>query len=256
MPLISLSPCPRAHSARNTAPSVVLPTSSGLCCRLGHGELRRSPMHQEHIVVFPPIDPSARFALNPSPAQVGVRRRHGFSSSGQPDSPRSVPSCPERRLWVSNLPPPFFRTNYVSPWVILAHWSRSSSGCRVVTASGHCSPSPSPNLGVEHSYPLAEAHAASTRRIIPHHDGYCSPEWPLVRPSPPPLRRPPVSAPFSQPMPRHIIHKVLPKLSSYLDHPSALRNPDLPCFWWLRCRGREQRRPWPTGADKPPGARS
>jgi hypothetical protein len=69
-----------------------------------------------------------------------------------------VPRCHEHRLWVSNLPPPFFCTNSASPWVILAHRSHPSSGRRVLTASGHCSPSSSPNIGVEHSYPLAEAH--------------------------------------------------------------------------------------------------
>jgi hypothetical protein len=74
-------------------------------------------------MVFPLIDPSAWSTLNPSPAQVGVHRRRGFSSSDQPESPRAVPSCPKHRLWVSNLPPTFSCTDPVSPWVISARRS-------------------------------------------------------------------------------------------------------------------------------------
>jgi hypothetical protein len=78
--------------------SVVPPSSLGLYHRLDHGELRRSLVHRESTVVSPLIDPSARSALNLSPTQVGVRRRHDFSLSGQPESPHAVPSHSERRL--------------------------------------------------------------------------------------------------------------------------------------------------------------
>jgi hypothetical protein len=72
----SLSPSPRAHSARSAATSAVLPSSSGHCRRLGHSELRRSLVHREPVVVSPFTNPSARFALNPSSAQVRVYLRH------------------------------------------------------------------------------------------------------------------------------------------------------------------------------------
>jgi hypothetical protein len=140
--------------------SVVPPSSPGLCRRLGHGELHRSLVHREPAVVFPPTNPSAWSTLNLSPEQVGVCHHRGFSLSGQPESPSTVPSCPEHRLWVSNLPPPFFCTSFVSSWVILARRSRLSSGRRVLMAYDRYSPSTSPNLGVGHSYPLTEAHAS------------------------------------------------------------------------------------------------
>jgi hypothetical protein len=131
-----------------------------------------------------------------------------------------VPSCPERHLWVRNLPPPFFCTSSISPRGILASWSRPSSDRRVFTASDRYSPSPCPNLGVEHSYPLTETHA-----------GLGAPDCPPLRRGllagalygPPEvlLRRLPVSAPFLQPRLCHSVRKVLPNLPGYPDHHSA-----------------------------------
>jgi hypothetical protein len=46
-----LSPCLRAHSAHSVAPSAILSSSSGLCHCLGHGELCRSLVHWEPVVV-------------------------------------------------------------------------------------------------------------------------------------------------------------------------------------------------------------
>jgi hypothetical protein len=204
-------------------------------------------------VVSPLIDPSPRSLLNLSPAQVRVLRRCGFSSSGQPESPRAVPSCPERRLWASDLPPPFFCTNSASPWVISARRSRPSSGLRVFTASGHYSPSSSPNLGVEHSYPLLEARVSlsapdysSLRRVLLAGVASSPPEVPpsTVCPSQPRSSDPDFAV------------ESFPNLSSYLDHPSAPRNLGLPRLRRLHRRGCERRRPWLAGADKPPSVRS
>jgi hypothetical protein len=162
-----------------------------------------------------------------------------------------VPSCPKRHLWVSNLPPPFFYTNSVSPLVISDCQSRPSSGRRVLTTSGHYSPSLSPNLGVEHSYPLPEAHVSLSA------PDYSPPRRVLLAgvtssPLKVPLQRLPVSASFSQPILCHCVRKVIHFLSSYPDHPSAPRNPGLPHLQRLRHHGREQRRPWLAEADKPP----
>jgi hypothetical protein len=117
-------------------------------------------LHTENPLWFSPfLDSSAWSVLNLSPAQIGACRHRDSSSSGQPEPPRVVPSYPERRLWVSDISPPFFCTKFVSLWGVLARRSRPSLGRRVFTATGHCSPSPSPNLGIEHPYPLPEAYA-------------------------------------------------------------------------------------------------
>jgi hypothetical protein len=133
----------------------------------------------------------------------------------------------------------------------LARRSRLSSGRHVLTAYDRYSPSPSPNLGVGHSYPLTEAHAGLNALDCSPCDGYCSPEWHLVRPRFP-LHRLPVLAPFSRPRLRHCVLKVIPILSGYLDHPNSPRNPGLSRLHRLRHRGREQRRPCPARADNPP----
>jgi hypothetical protein len=130
LPSRSLSP-----QCRPRCCSAVPPASPGLCCRLGHGE---------PAVVFSFINPSVRSALNPSPTQVGVRRCHGFSLTGQPKPPRVMPSCLEHHFWVSNIPPPFFCTIFVSPGEIMACWSQSSSGLHVSTTSDRSNPSQCP----------------------------------------------------------------------------------------------------------------
>jgi hypothetical protein len=162
-----------------------------------------------------------------------------------------VPSCPEHRLWVRNLPSPFFCTSSVSSRGILARRSHPLLDHRFFMASSRYNPSPCPNLGIEHSYRLTKTHADL---IAPD---YPPPRWVLlagVVPGPPEvlLRCLPISAPFLQPRPRHSVRRVLPNLPGYPDHPSAPRNPCLPRLWRLHHHGREWRRPWRAGANKPP----
>jgi hypothetical protein len=99
-PSFALSMPSRSHSSqcRPRRCPIVLSSSPGLRLRLGHGELHRSPVRQGPTVVFPSTDPSAQSVLNLSPTQVRVCHRHGFSSSGQPEPPRTMPSCSERHL--------------------------------------------------------------------------------------------------------------------------------------------------------------
>jgi hypothetical protein len=147
------------------------------------------------------------FPLSSTPL-LGLRstshlRRSEFAAVAV--SHRPAAGAPSRRAELPQVPslgkqpfPAFFCTNFASPWGILARQSHPSSDHRDFTASGQYRPSPCPDLGVEHPYPLPEAHASLSAADYPHRDGYCSPKWLLACPRFP-LRRLPVSVPFLQP---------------------------------------------------------
>jgi hypothetical protein len=120
LPALALTQSQRRHPPPPPPPVVISPS----CQRFGHGELHLSLARREPTVVSPFLNSSARAALNLSPVQVRACHHRDSLTSSQPEPPRVVPSCPKRRLWVSDLSSSLFCANSALPWGILAHRSR------------------------------------------------------------------------------------------------------------------------------------